>query len=383
MQFTDAVTVAGTRRRDDGSLLADARIARTGIQTYLGSEVGKPDMAMVRVYRPGSEVFSEDTLKSAAHRPVTNDHPTELVTADNWKQHAVGQTGDEITGEGIFIRVPLMVSDGETIKAIEAGKQELSAGYTCDLDFTPGTTPSGEAYDAIQKNIRINHVAIVQRGRAGSQVRIGDGVAQWGASPVNDATPEKETPMTLKTVTVDGIPVEVTDQGATVIATLQKRLSDANEVSAKVLTDHATALAAKDKEIATKDAEIDGLKKQVVDAAALDKLVAARANLVTVAKAIAKDVKVEGLSDADIKRSVVVAVLGDAAVKDKSADYINARFDILAEDAAKKAATSSDPFAAAVRDGIQSTGDADKVVTDAYTAMVKDMQSAHQPAKAN
>ena len=383
MQFTDAVTVAGTRRRDDGSLLADARIARTGIQTYLGSEVGKPDMAMVRVYRPGSEVFAEDTLKSAAHRPVTNDHPPELVSADNWRQHAVGQTGDEITGEGIFIRVPLMVSDGETIKAIEAGKQELSAGYTCDLDFTAGTTPAGEAYDAIQKNIRINHVAIVQRGRAGSQVRIGDGVAQWGASPVNDATPEKETPMTLKTVTVDGIPVEVTDQGATVIATLQQRLSDANEVSAKVLTDHAHALATKDKEIAAKDAEIDSLKKQVVDAAALDKLVAARANLVTVAKAIAKDVKIEGLSDADIKKAAVVAVLGDAAVKDKSADYINARFDILAEDAAKKAATSTDPFAAAVRDGIQSTSDADKVVTDAYAAMVKDMQSAHQPAKAN
>lgn len=383
MQFTDTVTVAGTRRRDDGSLLADARIARTGIQTYLGSEVGKPDMAMVRVYRPGSEVFAEDTLKSAAHRPVTNDHPAELVTADNWKQHAVGQTGDEITGEGIFIRVPLMVSDGETIKAIEAGKQELSAGYTCDLDFTAGTTPAGEAYDAIQKNIRINHVAIVQRGRAGSQVRIGDGVAQWGASPVNDATPEKETPMTLKTVTVDGIPVEVTDQGATVIATLQQRIADAAKKAAETDTAHATALATKDKEIATKDAEIDGLKKQVVDAAALDKLVAARANLVTVAKAIAKDVKVEGLSDADIKKAAVVAVLGDAAVKDKSADYINARFDILAEDAAKKAATSTDPFAAAVRDGIQSTGDTDKVVTDAYTAMVKDMQSAHQPAKAN
>ncbi|WP_312879867.1 DUF2213 domain-containing protein [Phyllobacterium trifolii] len=40
MQFTDAVTVAGKRRRDDGYLVADARIARTGIQNYLGSEVG-------------------------------------------------------------------------------------------------------------------------------------------------------------------------------------------------------------------------------------------------------------------------------------------------------------------------------------------------------
>jgi hypothetical protein len=242
MQFTDAVTVAGTRRRDDGYLLADARIARTGVQEYLGDEVGKPDMAIVRVYRPGSEVFADATMSSAAHRPVTNDHPAELVTSDNWKEHAVGQTGDEISGEGIFLRVPLMVKDGGAIKDIEAGKRELSAGYTCDLDFTAGKTPSGEAYDAIQKNIRINHVAIVARGRAGSEVRIGD-AAHWGASPVNDTIPEKDPPMTLKTVTVDGIPIEVTDQGATVIATLQQRLIDASKAKETLAAEHATALA--------------------------------------------------------------------------------------------------------------------------------------------
>ena len=56
MQFTDAVAVAGTRRRDDGYLVADARIARTGIQLYRGSEVGRPSMDVVRVDRPGAEV---------------------------------------------------------------------------------------------------------------------------------------------------------------------------------------------------------------------------------------------------------------------------------------------------------------------------------------
>lgn len=169
MQFTDDAVVAGTRRREDGYLVADARIARTGIQHYRGDEVGKPDMAMVRVYRPGTEVFADETLKSAAHRPVTNDHPIEMVTSENWKQHAVGQTGDEVAGEGIFIRVPLMVSDEASIQQIESGKRELSAGYTCDLDFTPGKTPAGDAYDAIQKNIRINHVAIVQKHPATSK----------------------------------------------------------------------------------------------------------------------------------------------------------------------------------------------------------------------
>lgn len=373
MQFTDAVTVAGTRRRDDGYLVADARIARTGIQTYLGSEVGMPDKATVRVYRPGSEVFHADTLKSAAHRPVTNDHPPELVNSTNWKDFAVGQTGDEVQGEAIFIRVPLMVSDEAAIRDIENGKRELSAGYTCDLDFTAGTTPSGEAYDAIQKNIRLNHVAIVAAGRAGSQVRIGDGAVQWGASPVNDATPEKETPMTLKTVTVDGIPVEVTDQGATVIATLQQRIADAAKKAAETDTAHAAAIAAKDKDLATKDAEIDALKAKVLSDADLDKRVAARAELITLAGKIAKDVKTEGLSDAAIKKAVVLAKVGNAAVKDKSDDYIAARFDILADEAGK----TTDAFAGAIKNGIQPTGDG-TTLSKAYDGMVAGMENAWQ-----
>ncbi|WP_428029800.1 DUF2213 domain-containing protein [Ancylobacter sp.] len=373
MQLTDVAVVAGTRRREDGYLVADARIARTGVQVYLGREVGKAEMATVRVYRPGDEVFSADTLSSAAHRPVTNDHPADLVTSQNWKQHAVGQTGDEVAGEGIFIRVPLMVSDEAAIRDIEAGKRELSAGYTCDLDWTAGKTPSGEAYDAVQRNIRLNHVAIVARGRAGSEVRIGD-AAQWGAAPITDKTPEKEITMTLKTVTVDGIPIEVTDQGATVIATLQSRVADAAAKFTDAETKHQQALAAKDADIAKKDAEIDALKGKVLDAAAIDKLVADRADLIGKAKVLAKDVKTDGLSDADIKKAVVIAVVGDSA-KDKSPTYIDARFDILVEDAVKKTG-ESDPFREIVKDGLTPTADELKPVHDARAKMLADMTSA-------
>ncbi|KQV83248.1 DUF2213 domain-containing protein [Rhizobium sp. Root1220] len=370
MQFTDAVTVAGTRRTGDGYLIADARIARTGIQAYLGSEVGKPDMGVVKVYRPGVEVFAADTLKSAAHRPVTNDHPPELVTSDNWKKYAVGQTGDEIVGESIYLRVPLMVSDEATIKDIESGKQELSAGYTCDLDFTAGKTPDGEAYDAIQKNIRINHVAIVAAGRAGSKVRIGDGATAWGISPItSDQKPKEEKIMTLKTVTVDGIPVEVTDQGAVVIGTLQTRLVDANTKLADADKAHQAVVAAHDAAMAKKDAELDAMKAKVLSDADLDKRVQARADLVTAAKAIAKDVKTEGLSDADIRKAVVVAKIGDAAIAGKAEAYIDARFDLLVEDAKKTA----DPFATVMKDGPKPT---DNTSNAAHTSMVTDMSTA-------
>ncbi|MGS1095863.1 DUF2213 domain-containing protein [Aquamicrobium terrae] len=396
MQFTDAVTVAGTRRRDDGYLVADARIARTGVQVYLGSEVGRDDMATVRVYRPGSEVFAEDTLKSAAHRPVTNDHPAELVTSENWRQHAVGQTGDEITGEGIFIRVPLMVSDGATIKLIEDGKRELSAGYTCDLDFTAGETPTGEAYDAIQRNIRFNHVAIVHAGRAGSQVRIGD-AKQWGAAPITP-TQEKETITmsdALRTVVVDGLSVSTTDQGAQAITKLMKdlesssaKLVDADKAYQAKLADaekaHAEALKAKDADLAKKDEEIGTLKadlKKAQDSAPkpedIDRLVADRAQLVTTVKAIDSKIETMGKTDADLRRAAVAAKLGDEMVKGASDAEIAGMFKAIAKDI-----KPADPLRTVVSGGLQQVNDADKAATEAYAAMVKDMQSAHQ-AQAN
>ncbi|WP_353823756.1 DUF2213 domain-containing protein [Mesorhizobium sp.] len=59
MQFTDAVTVAGTRRTEDGYLVAEARCVRTGIPVYAGDEVGKPELKTVRVYRGPDHVFAD------------------------------------------------------------------------------------------------------------------------------------------------------------------------------------------------------------------------------------------------------------------------------------------------------------------------------------
>ncbi|MFK0163502.1 DUF2213 domain-containing protein [Rhizobium sp. NPDC090279] len=370
MNFTDTVTVAGTRRTGDGYLVADARIARTGIQSYAGAEIGRPEMPTVRIYRPGGEVFSEDTFKSAAHRPVTNEHPPEMVTSENWKKYAVGQTGDEIAGEGIFLRVPLMVSDEEAIQDIESGKQELSAGYVCDVDFTAGVTPAGEAYDAIQRNIRINHIAIVRRGRAGSKVRIGDAAAPWGCSPLaaprplSDDKQSKEGMMPTKTMTIDGIDIdiEVSDQAAEIITTLRQRLADA-EVGYQ-------------KAIAIRDAELDTLKAALSDEAEIERRAEARAELIGLAKAIAGSVQTSGLSDAAIRKAVVIAKAGEGAVQGRSDAYIDARFDMLAEGLRKK----PDLFADAIKDGITSAQPSTSVAFAAYAAMVRDLESAHLAA---
>lgn len=171
-QFNDA----GIRQTQAGFLASRPRVGRVGIQDYLGSEIGVTDKQIVKVFRPEEEVFHIDALSSLAHKTVTDDHPSELVNAKNWKKYAVGMMGSEVARDGDFIRVPLMVMDAETIRSVANGKSELSLGYTCELDFTPGEY-NGQAYDAVQRNIRINHVAIVDAARGGKKLRIGDGKA--------------------------------------------------------------------------------------------------------------------------------------------------------------------------------------------------------------
>lgn len=367
-RFTDAATIAGTRKTQDGYLLADLRCARTGIQVYSGDEVGLVGRDTVRVWRPEDAVFDKDSLATFAHKPVTVGHP-DRVTADNWKQHAVGDIGDEVARDGEFVRVSLKLMDANAIKSVEDGTREVSMGYTCALEFTDGETPEGDAYDAIQRNIKINHLAIVPRGRAGSECRIGDSADNWGAAPIT-LSDKKEDKMSgaLKTVVLGDKAAQVAVADAQIIEQFK---SD----QAKALTDaqaaHDKAIAAKDAEIEKMQAKLDAANEKVLDDAALDKRVADRADLIGKAKAIHKDAKTDGLSDAAIRKAVVSAKLGDKAVADKSDAYIEARFDVLAEDAEK-----GDAFAVALRNGVTA---ADHSVADkAYAESLADLSTAYQ-----
>lgn len=176
----------------------------------------------------------------------------------------------------------------------------------------------------------------------------------------------------LRKVVLDGISIETTDQGAEAVSKLQKQLSDAAAAIESATTKSAETIATKDAELAKKDAEIDDLKGKIMDDAALDARVQARADLIGKAIQIAKDVKVEGLSDAAIRKAVVVAKLGDAAVKDKPDAYIDARFDILAEGIGK---TQADPVRGVIADGVQHT-DAATAAAQARTAYIDQQRNA-------
>ncbi|MFB2595442.1 DUF2213 domain-containing protein [Paracoccus sp. p4-l81] len=365
MQFTDGASVAGTRLTDDGYLIADARCVRTGVQFYRASEIGLIGDDIVGVYRPEAEVFHKDSLTSFGHAPVTMDHPAEPVTAETWKAVAIGETGDEVLRDGERLRIPLIVKDAAAIVAIKGGKREISAGYTCTLDHTPGTAPDGTPYVAVQRGIRANHIAIVAKGRAGAECRIGDADA-WGASPVT-MSDKKEDRMSdaLKTVVLGDEAVQVAVADA---AKIDKWKADQAKALADAQAANDKALATKDADLAKKDAEIADLKKQVLSDADLDARVQARADLVGKAKALVKDIDTAGKSDADIRKAVVIAKRG-AEMADKSAAYIDAAFDLLAE------AAPVDPVRGALKDAKPEgdhNADYRKALSDAWKTPVKE-----------
>lgn len=184
MKVTEILVMdkADVTTRQDGSIIANPRVGRIGIQLYTGKELGRPDLEVVKVYRPESEVMDKVAMATVTHRPVTNDHPSEPVTADNWKKYAVGHTGDTVARDGDFIRVPMMLSDAKAIADFNSGKKELSLGYVSNLEWRAGQTPQGEAYDAVQTGIRVNHLAVVDAARGGPLLAIGDSVALCQAS---------------------------------------------------------------------------------------------------------------------------------------------------------------------------------------------------------
>jgi hypothetical protein len=154
-----------------------------------------------------------------------------------------------------------------------------------------------------------------------------------------------------KTITFDGLPLEVTDAAEAAITKLQnqiKTLTDAKDAA-------EASLKTANETISTKDGEIAALEKKVEDAALkpdqLEKLVKDRSELIAQAKAVHADVVTDGKTDAEIRKAVVTAKLGDSA-KDMDDAAISGAFKVLAKD------IKVDPVRDAISNGTPTVGDA-------------------------
>ncbi|WP_387467146.1 DUF2213 domain-containing protein [Photorhabdus sp. RM323S] len=163
----------------DGSLLCkDVPIARTGTQTYLPEEVDlQPDASgLVTIYRTEDEVFSPETMASFEGVAVTLDHPEDaegnnvFVNPSNFSELAHGHIQNVRRGTGDksdLLIADVLVKRQEAIDAVNAGMTDVSCGY--DTKYKQLAPGKGKQYQ-----IRGNHLAIVENGRAGSRCAIGD-----------------------------------------------------------------------------------------------------------------------------------------------------------------------------------------------------------------
>lgn len=202
MIFADALTLDAPRKTRDGYLAVRAKAARVGTYQYLGSEIDPEnkrnlrDAGMVNVLRDDSAVFDNKSAHSFIGKPVTDDHPREAVNAGNWRDHARGVVMGAMR-DGEYLAFDLLLTDASAIAAVNGGKRELSNGYAADLEFGDFTAADGTKCVARQKSITGNHVAIVDRGRAGSSCRIGD-AAICDALPIALQDGAKEAAAWLK-----------------------------------------------------------------------------------------------------------------------------------------------------------------------------------------
>ena len=177
-----------SRREPEGYLLClNVPVARTGTQEYLPEELGLPPSGgVIQVYRPEEEVFSPACMASFEGMPVTEDHPScaEGVTAENIRFLQKGHAHNIRRGTGAesdLLLADLMITDPDLADRILGGKREISCGYNYLLCEEEG--------QYVQREIRGNHLAVVEAGRAGPRVSIRDHRARAGAVSSGPADP--------------------------------------------------------------------------------------------------------------------------------------------------------------------------------------------------
>jgi hypothetical protein len=342
---TLGVQLRPARFTADGAAVVQATLTRTGVFVYL-DEKGEE----FREYRPPEEVFDETSMRSFEGVPVTDDHPSVLVDARNVSEYKRGRVAPGIKRDGIHMVADLIIDDEGLLAKMKRGKLEISNGYTCDLEMTPGVSPEGERYHAIQRNIRGNHTAVVDFGRAGTaRARIDGAAIRQGE--ITEAIPPMVSDDTKARLARADAQERILN-----MEELQKKLGEALAEVAKQKADADAAKARADKaegerDAANKraDAEKTRADKAEGDRDAANKradavteslpaLTKARGKLEAVAMAaLGADAKVgdKAICDADeraLKIAVVQKIDGDDIDKDpagqpRSPIYVDARFD--------------------------------------------------------
>lgn len=164
LQRIDSISVDRTYYTEEGYLVDHPIVTRCGIFEYKN-----PDGSVRRELRLPEDVFAEKSLKSYKGKPIIITHDAGEVDKENVRREQIGTIMSDGYRDGDNVRVEIIIHDTNALK--KCGLKELSLGYSLDTDDTPGVY-EGEKYDCVQRNIEINHLALVGEARAGEAARL-------------------------------------------------------------------------------------------------------------------------------------------------------------------------------------------------------------------
>ena len=328
----DVAEIGKPVRTPQGFLRVAAFLTRAGVFEYK-----RHDGSMARELRPPEEVFRADSLASLSAAPLTDLHPTEMVSPKNVRTLRVGHVGEAVRQDGNLVAASVTIEDEEVIARVERGdRREISCGYQCRLDVTAGDY-NGQRYDAVQRDIVYNHAALGPRnwGRAGSEVALrldsGDAMtaSAFGAPPERrddgpSDPPGEESEMDTVTMRVDGLDVQVPKVGAQVF---EKALKERDDALAERIKERDSALGRAD----AAEKENKDLKAKLAaaeDPKRLDQAVSARSALLEQArKVLPAEHKFDGQTPRQIHEAVLKKLDDKLDLAGKSDEYVQARFD--------------------------------------------------------
>lgn len=344
----DFAAITGTETTEEGYLKVWAKAARTGLQAY-----NRADGSRVMEYRPPEEVSNPDSLNTFGMKPATWGHPPSLLNTDNTKQYQIGYTGSQVRYNDGFVEVAIVLTDKDAISKVERGDaREVSAGYRVDFDPTPGTTEDGQKYIGIQRKIRVNHIAVVPRGRAGPEVRLlmdrmdaADAVAADFPEQTETQPTQTQLITPMASIKLDGLELDLPVEAATAVQShlreMQRRL-DETEVERTSLSERCDVLAGEIETLAYEKEQADeaaaALKARVdeapeperMDQAQIDELVSARlATLRHLAPAFEEDFKFDGVDSESLYKQAYVNLTGGEPREDAAPAYIEGAVDGL------------------------------------------------------
>lgn len=330
MQRYDTVAFQATKT-DEGFIRDTPIVGRTGILVYRNA-----DGTERREYRPPEEAFKTDSLESLQGKPITIGHKA-MVTAGNASGVApIGSVLSAGKQDGENIRADIVIYN------LDTNARELSCGYRLDLDMTPGVTSEGERYDAIQRNIVYNHVALVPKGRAGNARLNMDGDQILEDEETVERKDEKTMADKMTKVRLDsGLEYEAAPEVSVYVESLRKEnaqlRADAKDAADKAQKAFDELQAKYDASHADNEKLKEDAQKAADEAKAnFDSAVKERVGLIGLAWKH-KIANADGLTNKEIKLAIIKSVRGDKVNLDgKSDDYVEAAFDMAKDEVATR-----------------------------------------------